>query len=240
MLLSRSNYKDFSTIILWTENSTSGPVSYIYRGTQDIGTTANWPIITREYNPSINGDWPPPRICLNNIFVGFVILHWICTEYSQNWSYDFNSAENIRSTKILYSSPFLLQDPDKKAYLEIYRGYYIFLGTQLARTNNWILAKVFGKKDSRNIYTGLAALLDYSTGNYRVYGSRCWAPQAPQYSIIQYADNNYRIVSETEGSVFLTKKSEVFINLEKKPENFLKLFGRFFYQPAIPVILVYD
>lgn len=51
-LLSQSSYKGLNTVTFWTEGSKPGPLAKHQRGTQGLETTLNWPMITREYDPT--------------------------------------------------------------------------------------------------------------------------------------------------------------------------------------------
>ncbi|KAE8341869.1 hypothetical protein BDV24DRAFT_163093 [Aspergillus arachidicola] len=54
-------------INLWEKLRDGRPAA---SGSIHQATTANWPMVTGEYDPSINGDWPPPRVRLNDVLVG--------------------------------------------------------------------------------------------------------------------------------------------------------------------------
>lgn len=66
-------------------------------------TTAIWPMATKEYDPSINGDWPPPRARLNDLLVGFVSILSILS----TWEIVLNL---IRTAILWLVSVFLNQD----------------------------------------------------------------------------------------------------------------------------------
>ncbi|KAE8316673.1 hypothetical protein BDV41DRAFT_93854 [Aspergillus transmontanensis] len=216
--LSRTNYRDPSTVTVWTDSSVPGPLANTHRGTQDLSTTANWPMVTREYDPSIQGDWPPPRVRLIDVLVGFIAIHRTCNERAQNWGYDFDSAGNVRPTRTPYGSPFLLRGPDGKAYIGVYRGYYVLFGTRLAVSNSWMLTKAFGGGGPREIHTGLASLINFDTGNYQVYVGGRWVPRSPQFNIIQYAEEKYLIYVESAGHVPPTEDQMV-VDLEDEQDE---------------------
>ena len=39
-----------------------------------------------------------------------------------------------------YEFPFPNRGPDNKAYIGVYRGYHVLLGSEIAMTNGWLLA----------------------------------------------------------------------------------------------------
>ncbi|KAE8150578.1 hypothetical protein BDV25DRAFT_154060 [Aspergillus avenaceus] len=157
------------------------------RGHSYIQVLERLPLITREYDPSILDDWPPPNTRLNDTLLGYAFLHKSIGERAEKWPYDFDRCGNVRTTRNPSGSPFIVSANGYR-WIAVIRGFYVLIGGLIGAVHPWVIARYPGGGPGHKLMAGLV-LCPPGLAHLpaRDIGNRVdWAPVTASYQALAY------------------------------------------------------